>query len=103
MNLVDGTTTFPVPVRSDTSFTRSEDAVRRMEAVGRADLAMVVVRNLLITRSLCAVDTLLLVLHVQEVRNFEWWEHLIAAEEVPVQDPDGEEPQQDCFGMLVAQ
>ena len=42
-------------------------------------------------------------LHVQEVRNFEWWEHLVAAEEVPAQDPGEGEPQQDCFGMLVAQ
>ena len=54
------------------------------------------------TRSLCAVDALLLMLHVREVRNFEWWEHSVAVEEVPVQDL-GEEPQQDCFGMSVAQ
>ena len=102
MNLVDGATTFPVPVGSDASLTRSEDVVRRMEAVGRADLAAVVARNLSITRSLCAVDALLLVLCVQEVQNFEWWERSVAAEEVPAQDP-GEEPQQDCFGMSVAQ
>ena len=76
--------------------------VRHMEAVGRGDLAAVVVRNLAITRGLRAVDALLLVLRVQEVWNFEWWEHSVAAEEVPVQDP-GEEPQQDCFGMSVAQ
>ena len=95
-------TTFPVPVGSDASLARSEDAVRCMEAVSRADLAAVVARNLSITRSLCAVDALLLVLHVREVRNFEWWEHSVAVEEVPVQDP-GEEPQQDCFGMSVAQ
>ena len=49
------------------------------------------------------MDALLLVLHVQEVWNFEWWERLVAAEEVPVQDPGEEEPQQDCFGMSVAQ
>ena len=103
MNLVDGATTFPVPVGSDTSLTRSEDAVRHMEAVGRADLAAVVTRNLLITRSLCVVDALLLMLCVQEVRNFEWWECSVAAEEVPVQDLGEEEPQQDCFGMSVAQ
>ena len=102
MNLVDGAMTFPVPVGSDTSLARSEDTVRRMEAVGRANLAAVVARNLLITRSLRAVDALLLVLRVREVRNFEWWEHSVAAEEVPAQDP-GEEPQQDCFGMSVAQ
>ena len=49
------------------------------------------------------VDTLLLVLHVREVRNFEWWEWLVVAEEVPAQDQVEEEPQQDCFGMSVAQ
>ena len=81
----------------------SKDAVRRMEAVGWADLAAVVVRNLSITRSLRVVDTLLLVLHVWEVRNFEWWECSVAAEEVPAQDPGEGEPQQDCFGMSVAQ
>ena len=103
MNLVDGATTFPVPVGNDASLTRSEDAVCRMEAVGRGDLAAVVSRNLSITRSLHAVDTFLLVLHVWEVRNFEWWEHSVAAEEVPVQDLGEEEPQQDCFRMSVAQ
>ena len=72
MNLVDGATTFPVLVGSNASLTRSEDAVCRMEAVGRANLAAVVARNLSITRSLRAVDTLLLVLCVREVRNFEW-------------------------------
>ena len=103
MNLVDGVTTFPVPVRNDTSLTRSEDTVRHMAAVGRDDLAAVVARNLSITRSIRVVDALLLVLCVQEVRNFEWWERSVAAEEVPAQDPGEEEPQQDCFGMLVAQ
>ena len=103
MNLVDGATTFPVPVGNDTSLARSEDVVRRMEAVGQGDLAAVVARNLSITQGLRAVDTLLLVLHVQEVRNFEWWEHSVAAEEVPAQDPGEEEPQQDCFRMLVVQ
>ena len=103
MNLVDGATTFPVLVGNDESLARSEAAVHCMEAVGRADLAVVVVRNLSITRSLRAVDALLLVLHVREVRNFEWWERSVAAEEVPVQDPGEEEPQQDCFGMSVAQ
>ena len=103
MNLVDGVTTFPVLVRSDTSLARSEDVVCRMEAVGQGDLAAVVARNLSITRSLCAVDTLLLVLHVREVWNFEWWEHSVVAEEVPAQDLGEEETQQDCFGMSVAQ
>ena len=102
MNLVDGVTTFPVPVGNDASLTRSEDVVRRMEAVGRGDLATVVVRNLSMTRSLRAVDALLLVLCVREVQNFEWWERSVAAEEVPAQEL-GEEPQQDCFGMSVAQ
>ena len=74
-----------------------------MEAVSRGDLAVVLARNLAITRGLRVVDALLLVLHVREVRNFEWWEHSVAAEEVPAQDPGEEEPQQDCFGMLVAQ
>ena len=73
-----------------------------MEAVSRGDLASVVVRNLSINRSLQAVDALLLVLRVQEVRNFEWWERSVAAE-VPAQDPGEEGPQQDCFGMSVAQ
>ena len=102
MNLVDGATTFPVPVGSNMSLARSEDVVRRMEAVGQGDLAAVVARNLVMTRSLCVVDALLLVLHVQEVQNFEWWEHSVVAEEVPVQDLDEEEPQQDCFRMSVA-
>ena len=103
MNLVDGATTFPVLVGNDVSLTRSEDVVRRMEAVGRGDLAAVVVRNLSMTRSLRAVDALLLMLRVREVWNFEWWECSVAAEEVPVQDLGEEEPQQDCFGMSVAQ
>ena len=100
---MDGATTSLVPVGNDASLARSEDAVRRMEAVGQGDLAAVVARNLSMTRSLRAVDALLLVLRVWEVRNFEWWERSVAAEEVPAQDPGEEEPQQDCFGMLVAQ
>ena len=103
MNLVDGVTTFPVPVGNNVSLARSEDAVRRMEAVGWADLAAVVARNLSMTRSLRVVDALLLVLCVWEVWNFEWWERSVVAEEVPAQDPGEEEPQQDCFGMSVAQ
>ena len=35
MNLVDDATTFPVPVGNDASLIRSEDAARRMEAVGQ--------------------------------------------------------------------
>ena len=103
MNLVDGVTTFPVLVGSDASLARSEDAARHMAAVGQGDLAAVVVRNLSITRSICAMDALLLVLRVWEVRNFEWWERLVVAEEVPAQDPGEGELQQDCFRMLVAQ
>ena len=103
MNLVDGVTTFPVLVGNDASLTRSEDTARRMAAVGRGDLAAVLVRNLSITRSIRAMDALLLVLRVREVRNFEWWECLVAAEEVLAQDPGEEEPQEDCFGMSVAQ
>ena len=103
MSLVDGVTTFPVLVRNDASLARSEDAACRMEAVGQGDLAAVLARNLAITRGLCAVDALLLVLRVQEVQNFEWWEHSVAAEEVPAQDRVEEEAQQDCFGMSVAQ
>ena len=103
MNLVDGATTFLVPVGNNMSFTRSEDMACCMEAVGQGDLAVVLVRNLAITRGLCAVDALLLVLHVWEVQNFEWWECLVAVEEAPAQDRVEEEAQQDCFGMSVAQ
>ena len=103
MNLVDGATTFPVPVGNDASLARSEDTAHRMETVGRGDLAVVLVRNLAITRGLRVVDALLLVLRVWEVRNFEWWECSVVAEEVPAQDRVEEEPQQDCFGMSVAQ
>ena len=103
MNLVDGTTTFPVLVGNNTSLTRSEDVACCVEAVGRGDLAAVLARNLAITRGLHAVDALLLMLCVQEVRNFEWWECSVVVEEVPAQDLGEEEPQQDCFRMLVAQ
>ena len=103
MNLVDGVTTFPVPVGNDVSLTRSEDTARQMVAVGWGDLAAVLARNLSITKSIRAMDTLLLILHVREVWNFEWWECSVAAEEVPMQDLGEEEPQQDCFGMSVAQ
>ena len=64
MNLVDGVTTFSVPVGNDASLTRSEDMARRMEAVGQVNLAAVLARNLVITRGLCAVDILLLILCV---------------------------------------
>ena len=103
MNLVDGAITFPVLVGNNASLARSEDMARCMETVSQDDLAAVLTRNLAITRGLHAVDALLLVLCVREVRNFEWWECSVAAEEVPAQDWVEEEPQQDCFGMSVAQ
>ena len=52
------------------------------------------------SRGLRAVDTLLLMLCVREVRNFELWEQARAAERVPAQDRVEED--QDCFGMSVA-
>ena len=64
MNLVDGVTTFPVPVRNDMSLTRSEDAVCHMAAVGQEDLAVVLTRDLAISWGLHVVDALLLVLRV---------------------------------------
>ena len=102
MNLVDGAITFPVPVRNGVSLARSEDVARRMVAVSRDDLAVVVARNLSITRSVRVMDALLLMLRVWEVQNFEWWERSVAAEEAPAQDRVKEE-EQDCFGMSVAQ
>ena len=50
MNLVDGVTTFPVPVGNNASLARSEDAACCMAAVGWGDLAAVVAGNLSITR-----------------------------------------------------
>ena len=101
MNLVAGVTTFPVPARFNASLIRSEDTVCRMEAVCQGNLAAVLMRNLAISWGLHAVDALLLVLHVQEVRNFELWEWERAAEEVPVQDWVVEE-EVDCFGGSIA-
>ena len=100
MNLVAGATTFPVLVGFNSSLVRSEDAVHRMEAVGQGDLAVVLTRNLAISRGLRAVDTLLLVLHVREVQNFELWEQERTAEGVPAQDQVVGE--QDGFRMSVA-
>ena len=101
MNLVAGVTTFPVLARFDASLARSEDMVCCMEAVGQGNLAVVLTRNLAISRGLCVVDALLLALHVREVWNFELWEQARAAERVPAQD-QVEEGEQDCFGILVA-
>ena len=74
MNLVAGVMTFPVPAGFDVSLARSEDTVHRMEAVSQRDLTVVLTRNLVISQGLHVVDALLLMLHVQEVWNFEWWE-----------------------------
>ena len=101
MNLVASIKTFPVPARFDMSLARLEDTVCQMEAVSQGDLAVVLMRNLVISRGLCAVDTLLLVLCVWEVWNFELWEQERAAKMVLVQDWVGEE-EQDCFRMSVA-
>ena len=70
-----------------------------MEAVGRVVPAVVLMRNLSMSRGLCVVDTLLLALRVQEVRNFELWEQARATERVPAQD---REEEQDRFGMSAA-
>ena len=83
MNLVAGVMTFPVPAGFDVSLARSEDTVHRMEAVSQRDLTVVLTRNLVISQGLHVVDALLLMLHVQEVWNFELWEQARAAEEVP--------------------
>ena len=72
-----------------------------MEAQGWGDLAAVLQRNLVISRGLCMVDALLLVLHVQEVLNFEQWEVEEIMEEVPVQDWVVER-EMDCFRDSVA-
>ena len=72
-----------------------------MEAVGQGNLAAVLIRNLAISQGLCAVDALLLTLHVWEVQNFELWEQERAAKGVPAQDWVVEE-EQDCFGISVA-
>ena len=101
MSLVAGATTFPVLVRRDTSLERSEEAVLQMEAQGWGDLAVVLRRNLVISRGLQAVDTLLLALHVWEVLNFDWWEWERVAKEVPAQDQTVAS-EMDCFGDSVA-
>ena len=71
MNLVVGVTTFPVPVGRDSSLERSEDMVQWMEAHSWGDLAAVLQRNLTISQGLHVVNILLLMLHVQEVLNFD--------------------------------
>ena len=101
MNLVAGVTSFPVPVRFDVSLAKSKDVVCQMEAQGQGDLAVVLTRNLLISRGLCVVDALLLMLCVWEVRNFELMEQARVAEEVPAQD-GRVKGEMDCFGDSVA-
>ena len=66
------------------SLTRSEDAARRMEAVGRGDLAAVVARNLAITRGLRAVDALLLVLTGGKGSITQWvhGEYIVGSETI---------------------
>ena len=102
MNLAAGARTFPVLARFNASLTRSKDMVCQMETVGRVVPAVVLMRNLVMSRGLCAVDALLLTLRVWEVQNFELWEQARAVERVPAQDWVREE-EQDCFGMSVAQ
>ena len=101
MNLVAGVMTFPVLAGFNVSLTRSEDVVHQMEAVSQGDLAVVLTRNLVISQSLHAVDALLLMLCVWEVRNFELWEQVRAAKEAPVQDWVVKE-EWDCFRELIA-
>ena len=101
MNLVAGVTTFPVLAGFNVSLIRSEDVVCRMEAVDQVIPAVILTRNLAMSRGLRAVDALLLTLHVREVWNFELWEQAQTAERVPAQDQVREE-EQDCFGMSVA-
>ena len=72
-----------------------------MEAVSQGDLAVVLMRNLVISRGLRVVDTLLLTLCVWEVQNFKLWEQARAAETVLVQD-QVRQGEHDCFKMLVA-
>ena len=101
MNLVAGTTIYPVLAGFNTSLTRPEDVAHQMEAVGWDNLAVVLRRNLAISWGLHAVDALLLALCVREVQNFELGEQERAAEEVPAQDQVVEE-EWDCFGVLIA-
>ena len=68
-----------------------------MEVRGWRDLAVVLQRNLVISQGLHMVDTLLLMLCVWEVLNFDWWEAERIAEGVPVQDLVVES-EMDCFG-----
>ena len=72
-----------------------------MEAQGWGDLAVVLWRNLAISRGLCAVDALLLALHVQEVLNFDQWEQEWVAKGVPVQD-QVVASEMDCFRDSIA-
>ena len=64
MNLVAGMATFPVLAGFNASLTRSEDVICQMEAVSQVNLVAVLMRNLVISWGLCAVDALLLMLCV---------------------------------------
>ena len=101
MNLVAGAQSSPVPVRRDLSLKRSKDVVCRMGAQGQEDLAVVLRRNLVISWGLCAVNALLLALHVQEVLNFEQWEAERVAKGVPAQ-AWVVESEIDCFRDSIA-
>ena len=72
-----------------------------MEAQGQGGLAAVLRRNLVISWGLHAVDALLLMLCVWEVWNFELWEQVRVAEEVPAQDWVVEK-ELDCFRDSIA-
>ena len=72
-----------------------------MEAQGQGGLVVVLRRNLAISWGLHAVNTLLLMLCVWEVWNFELWEQARTAEEVPAQDWVVER-ELDCFRDLIA-
>ena len=72
-----------------------------MEVHGQGDLAVVLWRNLAISWGLHVVNALLLVLHVWEVLNFDWWEAERISEEVPAQD-QVVESEVDCFRYCVA-
>ena len=62
---------------------------------------MVLWRNLVISQGLHMVDALLLMPHVWEVLNFDWWEVEKVAERVLVQDLVVE-LEMDCFGDSIA-
>ena len=62
---------------------------------------MVLQRNLAISWGLHMVDTLLLVLYVQKVLDFDWWAPERVTKGVPAQD-QVVKLEMDCFGDSVA-